>query len=136
MYATGSVADLGSNRSAGRGFSAGSCVRGRSMQNRLFVGNLPFSASDDAIRELFSAHGEVAKVTVVTDRETGRPRGFAFVEMTSDADAARAVRECDGTDFGGRGLRVNIAEPRESRGGGGGGGGGGNRGSQGRRDRY
>jgi RNA recognition motif-containing protein len=98
------------------------------MQNRLFVGNLPFSASDDAIRELFSAHGEVAKVTVVTDRDTGRPRGFAFVEMTSDADAARAVRECDGTDFGGRGLRVNIAEPRSAA--------GGNRGSQGRRDRY
>jgi RNA recognition motif-containing protein len=88
------------------------------MQNRLYVGNLPFTATEEAVRDVFAEHGEVAKTTVVCDRETGRPRGFAFVEMASDADAAKAMRAVDGRDLGGRALRVNIAEPREAGGGG------------------
>lgn len=94
-------------------------------QNRLYVGNLPFTATEDDIRDAFADHGTVQSVSVITDRETGRPRGFAFVEMSTDQEAQTAVDEMDGRDFGGRSLRVNIARPRESRGGGGGGYGGG-----------
>ena len=90
---------------------------------KLYVGNLPFSATEDAVKELFSKHGNVQSVALINDRETGRPRGFAFVEMGSDAEAQAAVQAMDGQDFGGRTLKVNIARPRESRGGGGGGGG-------------
>ena len=104
-------------------------------QSRLYVGNLPFSATEDDIRDAFADHGTVQSVSVITDRETGRPRGFAFVEMSTDQEAQTAVDEMDGRDFGGRSLRVNIARPRESRGGGGGygGGGGGYGGGGGRR---
>jgi RNA recognition motif-containing protein len=101
------------------------------MQNKLYVGNLPFSASEADITQLFSGAGSVSRTTIVTDRETGRPRGFAFVEMASDADAAQAVQTLDGRAFGGRNLQVNLARPREDRGGGGGFGGGGNRGGGG-----
>lgn len=105
-------------------------------ENRLYVGNLPFNATEDDIRDAFSEHGTVQSVNVITDRETGRPRGFAFVEMSTDSEAQTAVDQMDGRDFGGRSLRVNIARPRESRGGGGGGGygggGGGRRGGGGR----
>ena len=94
-------------------------------QNRLYVGNLPFTATEDDIRDAFADHGTVQSVSVITDRETGRPRGFADVEMSTDQEAQTAVDEMDGRDFGGRSLRVNIARPRESRGGGGGYGGGG-----------
>lgn len=89
-------------------------------QNKLYVGNLPFSANEDDISDAFSAHGTVTHINIITDRETGRPRGFAFVEMGSDAEANAAMRELDGQDFGGRNLKVNIAKPREPRGGGGG----------------
>jgi RNA recognition motif-containing protein len=89
---------------------------------KLYVGNLPFSATDDGVRALFSAHGTVEKVSLITDRDTGRPRGFGFVEM-SNADAARAMQALNGADFDGRALKVNEAQDRE-RGGGGGGGGG------------
>jgi hypothetical protein len=103
------------------------CVRRRDEDDRLgkklYVGNLPFSASEDEIRELFERHGAVDKVSVITDRETGRPRGFAFVEMGEGANADAAIQALDGRDFGGRSLRVNEAQDR--RGGGGGGGGGG-----------
>lgn len=94
---------------------------------KLYVGNLPFTATDDAVRTLFSQHGTVESVSLITDRETGRPRGFGFVEM-SNADASRAMQALNGTDFDGRSLKVNEAQERE-RGGGGGnrGGGGGNR---------
>ncbi|HVS77007.1 MAG TPA: RNA-binding protein [Steroidobacteraceae bacterium] len=78
---------------------------------RLYVGNLPFSATDESLRALFSKHGTVEKVSLITDRETGRPRGFGFVEMSS-ADAARAIQALNGTDFGGRPLRVNEAQER------------------------
>ena len=92
-------------------------------QNKLYVGNLSFQSTEDDIHEAFSAHGTVTSVNVIMDRDTGRPRGFAFVEMSSDAEAQAAVQALDGRDFGGRNLKVNIAKPRESRGGGGGGGG-------------
>ena len=91
---------------------------------RIYIGNLPWSATEDDVREMFSAAGEVQSVAVITDRETGRSRGFGFVEM-DDADADKAIGLLDGKDMDGRPLRVNEARERESRGGGGGGGGGG-----------
>lgn len=89
---------------------------------KLYVGNLPFSATDDSVRALFSKYGTVEKVSLITDRETGRPRGFGFVEM-SNADASRAMQALNGSDFDGRPLKVNEAQDRERSGGGGGGGG-------------
>jgi RNA recognition motif-containing protein len=86
---------------------------------KLYVGNLPFSATDDAVRELFAKHGTVEKVALITDRETGRPRGFGFVEM-SNADASRAMQALNGADMDGRALKVNEAQDRERSGGGGG----------------
>ncbi len=92
------------------------------LSKKLYVGNIPFSTTEDELRAVFAQHGSVESVAVITDRETGRARGFAFVEM-ADADAAdNAIRGLDGTDLGGRSLRVNEAQDR--RGGGGGGGGG------------
>ena len=84
---------------------------------RLYVGNLPFSATEESLRALFSKHGTVEKVSLITDRDTGRPRGFGFVEMSS-ADAQRAIQGLNGTDFGGRPLRVNEAQERPRGGGG------------------
>ena len=83
------------------------------MSKRIYVGNLPFSASDDEIRSLFSEHGEVEAVNLITDRETGRPRGFGFVEMSSGAD--EAIQALHQTDMGGRALNVNEARPRQER---------------------
>ena len=99
---------------------------------KLFVGNLPFSATENEIRDAFEAHGEVSDVAVITDRETGRPRGFAFVEMSDSGQANAAIEALNGQDFGGRSINVNEARPREDRprgGGGGGYGGGGGGGS-------
>ena len=104
---------------------------------KIYVGNLPFTATEAEVRTLFSQHGTVESVTLPTDRDTGRPRGFGFVEM-SQADAARAIEHLNGTQMGGRPLRVNEAQdkPRTGgrpgggagyRGGGAGGGGGGGR---------
>jgi cold-inducible RNA-binding protein len=90
-------------------------------QNKLYVGNLSFNSTEDDITDAFSAHGTVTSVNIIMDRDTGRPRGFAFVEMGSDSEAAAAVQALDGQDLGGRNLKVNIAKPREPRGGGGGG---------------
>jgi len=81
----------------------------------IFVGNLSFSSDEDMIRELFSQHGEVASAKVITDRETGRSRGFAFVEMSNDNEAKAAIAELDGAELDGRNLRVNESQPRESR---------------------
>jgi cold-inducible RNA-binding protein len=98
------------------------------MGTRLYVGNLPFSADENQIRDLFSQDGRsVTEVKLVTDRDTGRPRGFGFVEMGSNQDADGAIRELNGRDFGGRSLTVNEAKERSSGGGGGGFGGGRNR---------
>jgi RNA recognition motif-containing protein len=92
------------------------------MGTRLYVGNLPFSATEDEVRELFSRNNRtVSEVTLVTDRDTGRPRGFGFVEMGSNEDAQAAISELDGHTMEGRPLRVNEARERTPRGGGGGG---------------
>jgi len=103
------------------------------MGTRLYVGNLPFSADENQLRDLFAQNGRsVTEVRMVTDRETGRPRGFGFVEMGSQEDADSAIRDLNGFQFGGRPLTVNEAREREGggggRGGGGRGGGGGYRG--------
>lgn len=105
---------------------------------KMYVGNIPFSTSDDELKELFGEFGEVTDVHIPEDRESGRPRGFAFVTMDSKDAMVSAIKDLDGAEFGGRNLRVNEAKPREDRGGGGGGGGGGrggNRGGGGGRDR-
>ena len=83
------------------------------MAQRIYVGNLPFDASEDAVRELFAPYGEVVSVALPTDRETGRPRGFGFVEM-AQADATKAIAALNGKEFGGRALNVNEAKPREA----------------------
>ena len=85
------------------------------MGKRLYVGNIPFSATEEALRELFAPYGGVAGVDVIVDRETGRPRGFAFVEMADAAAAGAAIEALDGSDFGGRNLRVNEAQERRGR---------------------
>jgi cold-inducible RNA-binding protein len=106
------------------------------MGTRLYVGNLPFSADENQIRDLFAQGGRtVSEVKLVTDRDTGRPRGFGFVEMGSNEDADSAIRDLNGFDFGGRALTVNEARERTGGGGGGGfgGGGGGGRGRGGNR---
>lgn len=87
---------------------------------KLFVGNLPFSATEDSVRALFTPHGTVETLALINDRETGRPRGFGFIEM-SNADAARAIDALNGVDFEGRALKVNEAQARERSGGNGGG---------------
>ncbi|HNT37210.1 MAG TPA: RNA-binding protein [bacterium] len=87
------------------------------MVKKLYVGNLPFSATEDEIRDLFSEHGTVHSVRLITDRETGRPRGFGFVEMDGDA-AEAAASALNGQDMGGRALKVNEARDREGGGGG------------------
>jgi len=87
---------------------------------KIYVGNLPFTATEDQVRALFAAHGTVESVALPNDRETGRPRGFGFVEM-SQADAARAIQAVNGQDLGGRALRVNEAQDKPRTGGGGGG---------------
>jgi RNA recognition motif-containing protein len=81
---------------------------------KIYVGNLPWSATDASLQEAFSAFGEVQSASVVTDRETGRSRGFGFVEMDG-ADAEKAIRELDGRDLDGRAMRVNEARPKERR---------------------
>lgn len=100
------------------------------MSKKIYVGNLPFSTTEDELRTVFQRHGSVDSVNVITDRETGRARGFAFVEMSEPSAAQDAIRALDGVDMGGRSLRVNEAQDKRNDGGGGGGGGGG------RRDRY
>lgn len=94
------------------------------MKN-IFVGNLDFAATESSIRTLFEAHGKVDRVSLVTDRDTGRPRGFAFVEMSDAAEADRAIAALNGTDLGGRTLNINEARPKGEGGGGRGGSGGG-----------
>jgi RNA recognition motif-containing protein len=79
---------------------------------RIYVGNLPFSASEDEVRKLFAEYGTVESVSLTTDRDTGRPRGFAFVDMSA-ADAARAIQNLNGKSMGGRPLRVNEARERK-----------------------
>jgi RNA recognition motif-containing protein len=117
------------------------------MSTKLFVGNLDFKVTENDLHDAFAAYGNVVEANLVTDRATGRPRGFAFVTMSSPEEAQKAIDGLNGKALGGRTLNVNVARPREERpgGGGGGGGGGGRRGQGGgrggyggggRRDRY
>ena len=99
--------------------------------NKLYVGGLPYSATEGQLQEIFSAHGTVESVKVITDRMTGRSRGFGFVEMNSQSEAQAAIDALNGTQLEGRTLNVNEAKPQQPRSGGGGGGGGGYR-----RDRW
>ena len=106
------------------------------MNTKLYVGNLSYGTTEDTLREVFAKAGNIRAVTVMTDRMTGQPRGFAFVEMESPAEALKAIQMCDGLEVDGRALRVNEAKPPTERpsggsGGFGGGGGGGSRGGSG-----
>ena len=113
-------------------------------QNRLFVGNLSYQTAENDLQDFFSAAGSVSSVNLMMDKFTGKSRGFAFVEFTSDSEATKAVEMFNGKELQGRPLTVNIARPREERaprqggygGGGGGGRGYGGGGGGGRRDRY
>jgi RNA recognition motif-containing protein len=105
------------------------------MGSKLYVGGLPYSATEQQLNELFGAHGTVASVKIIADKFTGQSRGFGFVEMSSDAEAKAAITALNGTDMGGRTLTVNEAKPMEQRSGGGGFGGGGGR-PGGKRDRW
>ncbi len=110
------------------------------MGRKLYVGNLSYNTTGTELEQLFSSHGSVQSATVITDRATGQSKGFGFVEMGTDAEAAAAIAALDGRDFGGRNLKVNEAQPRPAGGGGGGGGGGrpggGGGGGGGRRGRW
>jgi RNA recognition motif-containing protein len=100
------------------------------MGNKLYVGNLPFSVTEDSLQQLFSQSGKVESATIITDRDTGRSKGFGFVEMSTEQEAADAITKFNGTDFEGRSITVNEARPKAPREGGGGGrgfGGGGGR---------
>ncbi len=94
------------------------------MSSNLYVGNLPFDVGEAELQELFVSQGEVVSAKVVMDRETGRPRGFGFVEMALAEDAQKAIQNLDGREFKGRNLKVNMAQPRQDRSRGGSGGGG------------
>jgi len=112
------------------------------MGKKLFVGNLPFSATDDSLKEIFEQAGQVESARIITDRATGRSKGFGFVEMSTDQEASEAIRKLSGVELDGRSLTVNEARPmapREGgfdRGGGGGGRGRGGRGGSGGRQRW
>ena len=106
------------------------------MATKLYVGNLSFRTTGEELREAFSAAGTVESATVIEDRESGRSRGFGFVEMATPEEAAAAIEQFNGKDFGGRNLTVNEAKPRADRGAGGGGGGRGGYGGGGGRGGY
>ena len=99
------------------------------MSNKLFVGNLSFNTTENDLQDAFAAHGNVVETNLMMDKMSGRPRGFAFVTMSSAEEAQKAIDALNGKQLGGRAISVNMARPREERSGGGGGGGG-------RRDRY
>lgn len=102
------------------------------MGKKIYVGNLPFTTTNESLSEMFSAYGKVDSTKIVTDRDTGRSKGFGFVEMSDSAEADAAIEKLNGADFGGRSLTVNEARPMEPRTGGFGGGrsGGGDRGGR------
>ena len=93
------------------------------MGKKLYVGNLSYDVDSSALEQLFAAHGTVESAQIITDRDTGRSKGFGFVEMSSDSEAQAAIAALGGKDHGGRALTVNEAKPKENRSGGGGGGG-------------
>jgi RNA recognition motif-containing protein len=109
------------------------------MGSKIYVGGLPYSATEQQLSDLFAAHGAVASARIITDKFTGQSRGFGFVEMSSDAEAQAAITALNGSEMGGRTLTVNEARPQEPRTGGGRGGfggGGGRSGGGGKRDRW
>ena len=106
------------------------------MSSKLFVGNLSFNTTENDLQSAFAAHGTVMETNLMMDRETGRPRGFGFVTMSSPEEAQKAIDALNGHSVDGRALTVNVARPREERTGGGGGGGGGRREYGGARNRY
>ena len=108
------------------------------MGSKLYVGGLPYSATEQQLTETFGAHGTVASAKIISDKFTGQSRGFGFVEMSSDAEAQAAITALNGAEMGGRTLTVNEAKPQEPRSGGGGGYGGGGGGGRpgGKRDRW
>lgn len=85
------------------------------MSKNIYVGNLPFRTTEESVHDLFARYGEVQSVKLISDRETGKPRGFGFVEMDDDAAADEAIRSLDGSEFEGRSLKVNEAKPRAPR---------------------
>ena len=93
------------------------------MSNKLFVGNLSFNTTENDLQDAFAAHGTVTETNLMMDRETGRPRGFGFITMSSAEEAQKAIAAMNGKEIDGRALTVNVAKPREERSGGGGGGG-------------
>jgi RNA recognition motif-containing protein len=106
------------------------------MESKLYVGNLPYDVTEEDLRGLFAQAGEVKEVALITDRATGRSKGFGFVEMATQADAEKAIQTLNNHDLGGRALKVSMARPREERGAGGSAGyrgGGGRRGGRGER---
>ena len=82
------------------------------MSKKLYVGNLPFSSTESDLKDVFGRHGGVESVNIITDRKTGRPRGFAFIEMEDESGASDAIRALDGTDLGGRNIKVNEAQDK------------------------
>jgi RNA recognition motif-containing protein len=112
------------------GFAPSCGVLEKNGMKKLYVGNLPFTATEDQVRALFEKHGEVGSVALINDRETGRPRGFGFVEI-DDAGMAKAIQALNGHEMDGRALMVNEAQDKPRRDGGGGGGRGGSRGGSG-----
>jgi cold-inducible RNA-binding protein len=106
------------------------------MSMKLYVGNLAFQTSSEDLHQLFSQAGTVESASIIEDRDTGRSRGFGFVEMSTKEEGAAAIQQFNGQDLGGRALNVNEAKPREDRGGGGGNRNGGGRGGFGGRSRY
>jgi RNA recognition motif-containing protein len=96
----------------------------RKKVKNIFVGNLNFGATEDAVRSLFEQYGTVERVSIITDRDTGRAKGFGFVEMSANAEADQAIAALNGRELDGRALNVNEARPKTDRGGSGGGGGG------------
>jgi RNA recognition motif-containing protein len=85
------------------------------MQNRLYVGNLPYSTTEEQLREYFGEYGDVQEIAIITDRETGLSKGFAFVTMTTEEDAVTAMNGLNGTSFGGRTIKIDLARPRAER---------------------
>lgn len=92
------------------------------MESKLYVGNLSYNTTENELRDLFAQSGEISEINVITDRFTGQPKGFAFVQMVNQVDAEKAIRMFNDQELDGRRLTVNIARPREERTGGGGGG--------------
>ena len=92
--------------------TSGTGQTGQSVSKKLYVGNLPFSSTEEDLRDTFGRHGGVESVAIITDRETGRPRGFAFIEMEDESAAADAIRALDGSDLGGRNIKVYEAQDK------------------------